>query len=1207
MADINVPLLRDSFAALAPRGAELIHSFYETLFRDHPEVKAIFVNVDMSLQEKQLLASLVFLVENLENPDRLIPALKNMGKRHQNYGVEPAHYDVVARTLVAAMREYAGSTWNEALETAWNNALGFVARTFLEGYEERSKESGNKEEEVKEAGMTNQQDNGIFAGLFADLPTAAFAVDGSARVTAWNRAAETLLGVSSDEIVGKKAWSAFYSRRRATPVDEALREGETIEQEVELELDDGTAGLLFRVVPQLDEDDEPTGAVVSVSRVSGTDDNLKWALEGASTAVITVDHDLIVTYANTAAFDLFRTHIRSFQTAYPGFSPDNLIGTRVDILHQNPSHWRHILSEPNNLPYKADLSVGELTFALNVTGSFNDKGDYVGATMEWQNVTEQRAGEHEAALLSSSIEGAGVSMMTVDRDLRITYINPSSLRMIRENLSAFQIAFPGFNPDELVGTCVDRFHKNPMVQRRILDNPANLPYKADINIGPLIFELNVNALRDKDGNYIGNTLEWYQVTEQRAKEDEAARLTSAVMGSATAQMTVDRDLIITTINPAVRELMGRHLETFKREFPGFNLEDLVGTCVDRFHKNPAHQRNLLSDPNNLPYQADIHVGPLTFSLNVTAMRDGDGNYIGNNLEWDDVTEARAKATRVTALESMIENAATNLMMCDRDLRITYCNPAVVNLLTTYRAKLAETFPGFDPSRLVGACIDDFHIDPAKQRSLLSDPRNLPHKAEITVAGLEFGLNATALYDENGEVIGNAVEWIDYNDRAVYRDEVNLVIQAATGGDLKKRGNLSSLSDAYQPMMQGINNIIDAIVAPITELKTSLQGVSHGDLTSYVSGSYEGDHAVLKEALNQTLDGLNDILSEVRQVSSQVNTGARQVSDASQSLSQGATEQASALEEITASMTEMAAQTKQNAENATQANQLAVQCRKGAENGNEQMQQMLVSMRAIDESSSNISKIIKVIDEIAFQTNLLALNAAVEAARAGVHGKGFAVVAEEVRNLAARSANAAKETTQLIEESIQKVNQGSNIAGKTADALNEIVQGIGKVTDLVAEIAAASNEQAQGIAQANKALGQMDQVTQQNTANAEQSAAASQELSSQANKLMEMLTRFTLKEKQQVGGQGGLPPEMMAAFQRFMEQHGMGGMAAGGLGAPGMGSVPAPRPAPAPQPMNMGMGMNMGMPEPSGNIMDHPGSSVDPTQIISLDDDEFGKY
>jgi methyl-accepting chemotaxis protein len=224
---------------------------------------------------------------------------------------------------------------------------------------------------------------------------------------------------------------------------------------------------------------------------------------------------------------------------------------------------------------------------------------------------------------------------------------------------------------------------------------------------------------------------------------------------------------------------------------------------------------------------------------------------------------------------------------------------------------------------------------------------------------------------------------------------------------------------------------------------------------------------------------------------------------------GATEQAASLEEISSSLNEMASQTRINAENAHQANELSAQVKKAAEKGNLQMQDMVSAINAISDSGQSISKIIKVIDEIAFQTNLLALNAAVEAARAGKHGKGFAVVAEEVRNLAARSAKAAKETAELIEGAVHKTASGKEIASQTAKRLEEIVSGILQVTNLVEDIASASSFQAEGISQINQSLGQIDQVTQQNTANAEESAAAAEELSSQAEELSSLLVQFKL--------------------------------------------------------------------------------------------------
>lgn len=305
-------------------------------------------------------------------------------------------------------------------------------------------------------------------------------------------------------------------------------------------------------------------------------------------------------------------------------------------------------------------------------------------------------------------------------------------------------------------------------------------------------------------------------------------------------------------------------------------------------------------------------------------------------------------------------------------------------------------------------------------------------------------------------------------------------------------------------------ISTTISKPIRKIIKIADKVADGDFDVTISIDSKDEIGLLSASFRKMTDKLNNAMCYINSASEQVASGSKQVSDSSIALSQGAMEQASAIEELTASIEEISAQTKMNAENATNANEIAERAKVNAENGYGQMKEMQNAVDEINNASTSIYKIIKVIDEIAFQTNILALNAAVEAARAGQHGKGFAVVAEEVRNLAARSAKAAKETTDMIEGSIKKAETGTKIANETAEALNKIVENTVQVADFIGQIAVASNEQSEGIAQINAAVMQVSTVVQTNSATSEESAAASEELASQAEMLKDQVSQFNLK-------------------------------------------------------------------------------------------------
>ena len=476
----------------------------------------------------------------------------------------------------------------------------------------------------------------------------------------------------------------------------------------------------------------------------------------------------------------------------------------------------------------------------------------------------------------------------------------------------------------------------------------------------------------------------------------------------------------------------------------------------------------------------------------------------------DIDEARNNAARATQIRQALDKVSTSVMVGNAQHEVVYMNDSAMRLFEGIEEDIQQDITGFNAASVLGSNIDVFHKDPAHQRSLL-DKMTSSHTAMAKVGGRTLQIVANPVLGKLGERIGTAVEWTDLTAELAIEVDVQKVVDAAMAGDLGRRIPLDDKQGFLAVLSKNINELVGVSERVINDTARVLAAVSQGDLTETIDNDYSGLYGDLKRDANETVAQLSKVVKELQDAAQAVNTGADEIAQGNADLSRRTEEQAASLEETASSMEQMNATVRQNAGNAANANQLAKATSEQANKGGEIVGNAVSAMNAINASSSRIADIVGVIDEIAFQTNLLALNASVEAARAGEQGRGFAVVASEVRNLASRSASAAKEIKDLIKDSVSKVEDGSRLVNESGEMLGEIVTGIKKVTDIVGEIAAASQEQATGVDEINRAVAHMDGLTQQNASLVEQAAAASGSLGDQAQNMQQLTCFFDLGE------------------------------------------------------------------------------------------------
>jgi len=478
----------------------------------------------------------------------------------------------------------------------------------------------------------------------------------------------------------------------------------------------------------------------------------------------------------------------------------------------------------------------------------------------------------------------------------------------------------------------------------------------------------------------------------------------------------------------------------------------------------------------------------------------------NNLK-KDIEETRTRAMEATRIRLALDVCRTNVLMADTDQNIIYMNESAKKTLSEAEQDLQSQIAEFNTDTLIGSDISTIHPNPDERLSCLQTIEQEFHE-DIELGGHSLRTFTNPVFSEEGEKLGIAMEFADRTEEVSIEKELAHIASSASSGDLQKRVELSNKDGFFLTLGENMNQLLDIVSDAFDNIAATMETMSEGDLSNKITADYDGTYAVVKDAVNSTIGSLRDIVNEIRDSADVISVAATEVMAGNTNMSIRTEQQASSLEEIAASAEQLTATVNSNSDKAQTANQLASDAQQQAVTGGGVVGEAITAMTEIHDSSDKITDIIAVIDEIAFQTNLLALNASVEAARAGEHGRGFAVVASEVRNLAQRSAGAAKEIKDLISDSEKKVRAGVELVNRSGETLESITGAVKEVGEFVSEIALASLEQSSGLEQVNSALKTMDDSTQQNAALAEETSAASESMSEQVEKMEKSLDFFS---------------------------------------------------------------------------------------------------
>jgi methyl-accepting chemotaxis protein len=797
---LNVSALRRSFELIAPRADRFADRFYEKLFADFPEVRPLFGRTDLADQRRMLIQMLTIVMRSLEQPAVLSRVLGELGARHVDYGVREEHYPLVARTLMGALREFAGEAWTDEFNTAWTEALYAVAGLMLEGAKGRQPARAGVE-----ATVSHSSGGAVSPAVFSD------------------RSAVRSAPREGHSMTVETSWGVRNGSTAATPPAEQT-------------------ALFYGMV------------------------------EASPAAMMAVLGDGTIFYANRKAQEL----LRQLQPVL-GFGPQDLVGGPVRRLFRALPEID--LPPSRSLqPRTVKARAGNESLEIVMTPISDANGDVAGELWLWELTTERARAEEARADTLGQIAAIGKSNAVISFNLDGTILDAN------ENF----LGAVGYRLDEIRGK-----HHSMFVDDNYRRSSEYREFWAQLNRGEyssgeyrrigkggkeIWIQASYNPIIDAHGKPFKVVKYASDITAQVKARQEMIGLKSVLENLPFNVILADTSLKITYLNPS----SVTQLTTLEKFLP-IKVKDIVGQSIDIFHKNPAHQRNLLGNTNNLPHRAQIKVGPETLDLLVSPVRDDKGNFLGPMVTWEVITEKLRIQNEVARIQNMMDQMNVNVMLANRDFELVYMNPASANTLR----KLQHLLPA-PVDQLVGRKIDIFHKNPEHQRRMLSDPRNLPHNAKIKLGAETLDLRVAAINDKDGNFVGPMVTWSVITETVKMADDfessIKTVVGSVTAGAAQVQGNsrnmaataeetarqaqvVAAASEEATKNVETVSSAAEELSASIAEIARHVQDASR--MTQQAVQEANRTNLTIKD-LGESSNQIGQVIKVITSIAQQTN-------------------------------------------------------------------------------------------------------------------------------------------------------------------------------------------------------------------------------------------------------------------------------------------------------------------------------------------------